>query len=30
MGFGLHLVDYNIPMQELLETVRAQAAAAGL
>jgi hypothetical protein len=30
MGFGLHLVDYNIPMQELLETVKAQAAAAGL
>jgi hypothetical protein len=30
MGFGLHLVDYNIPMQELLDTVKAQAAAAGL
>ncbi|HLK39569.1 MAG TPA: DUF3089 domain-containing protein [Polyangiaceae bacterium] len=29
-GFGLHLVDYDIPMQELLETVKLQAAAAGL
>jgi hypothetical protein len=30
LGFGLHLVDYDIPMQELLETVKQQAAAAGL
>ena len=29
-GFGLHLVDYNIPMEELLETVKQQATAAGL
>jgi hypothetical protein len=30
IGFGLHLVDYDLPMQELLETVKQQAAAAGL
>jgi hypothetical protein len=30
LGFGLHLVDCDLPMQELLETVQKQAAAAGL
>jgi hypothetical protein len=27
IGFGLHLVDYNLPLDDLIETVRLQAAA---
>jgi hypothetical protein len=30
LGFGLHLVDWNLPLQELMDTVQLQAAAAGL
>jgi hypothetical protein len=26
LGFGLHLVDWNLPMQELITTVSRQAA----
>jgi hypothetical protein len=30
LGFGTHLVDFDIPMTELLATVKLQASAAGL
>jgi hypothetical protein len=28
LGFGLHLVDYNLPLTELMEIVKQQAATA--
>jgi hypothetical protein len=30
IGFGLHLVDWNLPMRDIIEAVQKQAAAAGL
>jgi hypothetical protein len=30
IGFGLHIVDWNLPMQDLIEVVKAQAQAAGV
>jgi hypothetical protein len=30
IGFGLHIVDWNLPMQDLLEVVKAQAQAEGV